>query len=118
MWARRDYYLGHDYVLAEIPFKVYGSCDVKCGLLTSALLHHICNFSVTLFLPSVLWTMLCYTLELCQKILMTAEFSPLAFANNWIICMDAALYLLSCVVCCTTSQRLPLKILNRVLVEN
>jgi hypothetical protein len=53
-----------------------------------------------------------------SEILMTAEFSLLAFANNWVICLDAALYLLSCVVCCTTSQRLPVKILHRVLVEN
>lgn len=78
----------------------------------------MCNFSVSLLLPIVLWTMLCYTLEHCQKVLMTAEFSLLAFTNNWVMCLDATLYLLSCVVCCTTSQRLPLKILNRVLVED
>jgi len=118
MWARRDYFLGHDYVLAEVLFKVYGWCDVKCGILTSVLLQYICNFSVSLFLPSVLWTMLCCTLELCQKILMSAEFSLVAFTNNWVMCLDASLYSLNCVVCCTTNQRLPVKILNRVLVEN
>jgi hypothetical protein len=118
MWTRGDNYLGHDYVLAEVSFKIYGWCDVKCGLLTSALLHYICNFSVSLLLRSVLWTMLRCTLELCQKILMTAEFSLLAFTDNWVICLDAALYLLICVVCCTTCPRLPMKILNSVLVEN
>jgi hypothetical protein len=118
MWTRRDYYLDHGYTLAEVSLKVYVWCDVKCGLLISALLHYICNFSVSFLLPIVLWTMLCCTLELCQKILMTAEFSLLAFRNNWVICLDAALYLLICVVCCTTSQRLPMKILNSVLVEN
>lgn len=80
--------------------------------------HCICNFSVSLLLPSVWWTMLRCILELCQKILMTAEFSLLAFTNNWVICLDAALYLPVCVVCCTTCQRLPVKILNSVLVEN
>jgi hypothetical protein len=99
-------------VLAEVPFKVYGWCDVKFGLLTSALLHCICNFSVSLLLPTVLWIMLRCTPELCQKILMTAEFSLLAFTNNWVICLDAALYLFICAVCCTTCQRLPVKIVT------
>lgn len=62
--------------------------------------------------------MLCCTLELCQKILVSAEFSLVAFSNNWVICLDASLYSLNCVVCSTTNQRLPVKILNRVLVEN
>jgi hypothetical protein len=49
---------------------------------------------------------------------MTAGFSLLAFTNDWVIYLDAALYLLTYVVCCTSQLETSCEDLNRVVVEN